>query len=326
MTRARIVGVGAYAPKRILTNHDLEKLVDTSDQWILQRTGIRERHIADESEAASDLAYHASRQALQRAGLAPADVDFIVVGTTTADRCVPTTANVLQHRLECRDVGSLDVVAACSASIYSLSVGAQYVETGKYRTVLCVGTEVLSRITDYTDRGTCIILGDAAGAAVLQATDDGSGILDVDLYSDGQYGELLYVPAGGSRIPSSRESVDQRLHYLRMKGSEVFKIAVRRFGDCAERLLSRHGYTVADLNLFVPHQANLRIIEAAASRIGLPMDRVMVNVDRYGNTGAASVYVALEEACTLKRVHRGDLVLMAAFGGGFTWGAALVRW
>ena len=326
MTRARIVGVGAYAPRRILTNHDLEKLVETSDEWILQRTGIRERHIADESEAASDLAYHASRQALERAGMTPADVDFIVVGTTTADRSVPTTANVLQHRLECRDVGSLDVVAACSASIYSLSVGAQYIETGKYRNVLCVGTEVLSRITDYTDRGTCIILGDAAGAAVLQATDDGSGILDADLYSDGRYGELLYVPAGGSRIPPSRETVDQRLHYLRMKGSEVFKIAVRRFGDCAERLLSRHGYTVADLSLFVPHQANLRIIEAAASRIALPMDRVMVNVDRYGNTGAASVYVALEEACTRQRVKRGDLVLMAAFGGGFTWGAALVRW
>jgi 3-oxoacyl-[acyl-carrier-protein] synthase-3 len=326
VTRARITGVGAYAPRRILTNHDLEKLVDTSDEWILQRTGIRERHIADESEAASDLAYHASRQALERAGLTPADVDFIVVGTTTADRCVPTTANVLQHRLECRDVGSLDIVAACSASIYSLSVGAQYIETGKYRTVLCVGTEVLSRITDYTDRGTCIILGDAAGAAVLQAADDGSGVLDADLYSDGQYGELLYVPAGGSRIPASRESVDQRQHYLRMKGSEVFKIAVRRFGDCAERLLSRHGYTVADLSLFVPHQANLRIIEAAASRIGLPMERVMVNVDRYGNTGAASVYVALEEACTRRRVQKGDLVLMAAFGGGFTWGAALVRW
>jgi 3-oxoacyl-[acyl-carrier-protein] synthase-3 len=326
MTRARIAGVGAYAPRRVLTNADLEKMVDTSDQWIVQRTGIHERHIADESEAASDLAYHASRQALERAGLTAADVDFIVVGTTTGDRCVPTTANVLQHRLECRDVGSVDVIAACSASIYSLSVGSQYIETGKYRTVLCVGTEVLSRITDYTDRGTCIILGDGAGAAVLQATDDGSGILDADLYSDGQYGELLYVPAGGSRIPASRETVDQGLHYLRMKGSEVFKIAVRRFGDCAERLLARHGYTVADLSLFVPHQANLRIIEAAASRIDLPMDKVMVNVDRYGNTGAASVYVALEEACTKGRVKRGDLVLMAAFGGGFTWGAALVRW
>jgi 3-oxoacyl-[acyl-carrier-protein] synthase-3 len=325
-TRARIVGVGAYAPRRILTNQDLEKLVDTSDQWIVQRTGIRERHIADDREAASDLAFHAARQALQRAGVEPAEVDFIVVGTTTGDRTVPTTANVLQHRLECRDVGSLDLYAACSASIYSLSVGAQYVQTGKYRTVLCVGTEVLSRITDYTDRGTCILLGDAAGAAVLRPASDGSGLIDADLYSDGRYGELLYVPAGGSRIPATRESVDQRLHFLRMKGNEVFKIAVRRFGECAERLLVRHGYTVADLDVFIPHQANLRILEAAAERIGLPMEKVVVNVDRYGNTGAASVYVAMEEACTSGRVRPGDLVLLAAFGGGFTWGAALLRW
>jgi 3-oxoacyl-[acyl-carrier-protein] synthase III len=324
--RAKIVGVGAYAPQRVLTNRDLETLVETSDQWIVQRTGIRQRHVAAECEAASDLGIHAARQALERAGVAPGDVDFIVVGTTTADRAVPTTANVIQHRLGCRSVGSLDLYAACAASIYSLSVGSQYVQTGKYRTVLCVGTEVLSRITDYTDRGTCILLGDAAGAAVLRPSDDGSGILDADLYSDGAYGELLSVPAGGSRIPPSHRTVEERLHYIKMEGNSVFKVAVRTFAECAERILARQGFTVADLNLFIPHQANLRIIEAAAKRIGLPMEKVLVNVDRYGNTGAASVYVAMEEAWARGRLRSGDLVLLAAFGGGFTWGAALLRW
>jgi len=238
----------------------------------------------------------------------------------------PTTANLVQHRLGCRNAGSADVYAACSGSIYSLSIGAQYIQTGKYRTVLCIGAEALSRITDYTDRGTCILLADAAGAVVLRASDDDSGIIDTDLYSDGRYWELLYQPAGGSRMPASHDTVDRRLHYAKMKGNEVFRVAVRMFGECAEKILTRHGFTAKDLSLFVPHQANLRIIEAAVRRLGVTMDKVMVNVDRYGNTGAASVYVALEEAWAGKRVNAGDLILMAAFGGGFTWGAALLRW
>ena len=324
--RAKIVGVGAYAPKRVLTNRDLEKMVETSDKWIVQRTGIRERRIAAPGEAASDLALHASKQALTRAGVDASDVDFIVVGTTTGDMAVPTTANLLQNQLGCRTVGSLDLHAACAASIYSLSVGAQYVETGKYRTVLCVGTEVLSRVTDYTDRGTCILLADAAGAAVLRASEGDAGVLDADLYSDGRYGELLYLPAGGSRHPATRETVDERLHYIKMKGGEVFKLAVRAFGECVEQILARHGFTAKDVDLAIPHQANLRLIEAAARRLDLPMEKVFVNVDRYGNTGAASVYVALEEAWATGRLHPGDLVLLAAFGGGFTWGAALLRW
>jgi 3-oxoacyl-[acyl-carrier-protein] synthase-3 len=326
MKRAKIVGVGAYAPSRILTNADLEKMVNTSDQWIVQRTGIRERRIADGAEATSDLAVRAAQQALERAGVEPREVDFIVVGTTTGDMMFPTTANLVQDRLGCRNAGSVDLYAACSGSIYSLSVGSQYVQTGKYRTVLCIGAEVLSRITDYTDRGTCILLADGAGAAVLRPSDDDSGVIDADLYSDGRYGELLYQPAGGSRQPASRASVDQRLHFAKMKGNEVFKVAVRMFGDCAERILTRHGFTAADIDVFVPHQANLRIIEAAVKRLKLPMERVIVNVERYGNTGAASVYIALEEALTAKRLNAGDLVLLAAFGGGFTWGAALVRW
>jgi 3-oxoacyl-[acyl-carrier-protein] synthase-3 len=326
MRRARILGIGAYAPERVLTNDDLEKLVDTSDEWIVQRTGIRERRIVAEDEATSDLALRACRQALERSGVEAGEIDLIVVGTTTGDMMFPTTGNILQHRLGCRNAGSMDVYAACTGSIYSLSIGAQYIESGKYRTVLCVGAECLSRITDYTDRGTCILLADAAGAVVLRAADGDAGIIDTDLYSDGRYGELLWQPAGGSRHPATRETVDKRMHFARMKGNEVFKVAVRMFGDCAQRILERNGVKPTDLDLFVPHQANLRIIEAAVKRLGLPMDRVFVNVDRYGNTGAASVYVALEEAWATKRLRPGDLVLLAAFGGGFTWGAALLRW
>jgi len=327
MTRARIIGVGAYAPKRVLTNADLEKMVATSDEWIVQRTGIRQRHIADETEATSDLAIKAAQQALERASLVPEDIEFIAVGTTTPDMIFPSVGNIVQHRLGCRRAGSVDLMAACAGSVYSMVTGAQFIQTGKYKRVLCIGAETLSKITDFTDRGTCIILADAAGAAVLEATEEEDrGIIDVDLYSDGQYWELLYMPGGGSRHPATAETVEKRMHYAKMKGNEVFKVAVRMFAECAEKILSRNGFTADDVSLFIPHQANLRIIEAACKRVSLPMDRVFVNVDRYGNTGAASVYVALEEALAAGRIKRGDLVLMAAFGGGFAWGAVLVRW
>ena len=326
MTRAKIIGVGAYAPKRILTNADLERMVDTSDEWIVQRSGIRQRHVVDEGETTSDLAVRAAQQALERANLVPEDIDFIVLGTTSADMQFPSTANFVQHRLGCRKIGSVDVWAACTGSIYSLAVASQFVETGKYRRVLAIGAEALSRITDFTDRATCVLLADAAGAVVLEASEDGSGVIDTDLYSDAQHWELLYMSGGGARYPASHETVDKRMHYAKMKGSELFKVAVRMFVECADTLLSRHGFTAADVDLFIPHQANLRIIEAAAKRLALPMERVFVNVDRYGNTGAASVYVALEEAIAAGRLKKGDLVLMAAFGGGVTWGAALVRW
>jgi len=277
----------------------------------VERTGIRERRIAAADETASDLAVRAAVQALGRAGVEPGEVDFIVVGTTTGDASVPTTANLVQHKLGCRSVGSLDLYAACSGSIYALSVGAQFIQSGKHRTVLCVGTEVLSRAVDPSDRGTSVLLGDAAGAVVLRPSEDESGLLDADLYSDGAFAELLFRPPGGT---------------IKMKGPEVFKAAVRKLGECAARLLDRHGYGMADVDLFVPHQANLRLIEAAVARLGMPLSKVMVNVDRYGNTGAASVYVALEEAWASRRLGHGDLVLLAAFGGGLTWGAALLRW
>ena len=326
MTRARIIGVGSYAPKRVLTNADLEKIVDTNDEWIVQRSGIRQRHIADEGEATSDLAVRAAQQAIERASLVPEDIDFIAVGTTTPDMYFPTVGNILQQRLGCRRVGSVDMLAACAASIYSLSIGSQFIQTGKYERVLCVGAETLSRITDFTDRGTCVLLADAAGAAVLAPSTDERGLIDFDLYSDGHFWELLYMPGGGSRHPASRDTVDARMHYAKMKGAEVFKVAVRMFSECTARILERNGLTAKDVDLFIPHQANLRIIEAAAKRVDLPMERVFVNVDRYGNTGAASVYVALEEAVSSGRLKRGDLVMLAAFGGGFAWGAALMRW
>ncbi|PYO46510.1 MAG: 3-oxoacyl-ACP synthase [Candidatus Rokuibacteriota bacterium] len=326
MTRAKIVGVGAYAPKRILSNADLEKMVETNDAWIVQRSGIRERHIADETEATSDLALKAAQQAIERANLVPEDIEFIAVGTTTPDMIFPSVGNILQHRLGCKRIGSIDMLAACAGSIYSLSIGAQFIQTGKYRRVLCVGAETLSKITDFTDRGTCVLLADAAGAAVLEPSTDESGLIDFDLYSDGQYWDLLYMPGGGSRHPATHETVDKRMHYAKMKGAEVFKVAVRMFAECTERILTRNGFTADDVTLFIPHQANLRIIEAAARRVRLPMERVFVNVDRYGNTGAASVYVALEEALSAGRIKKGDLILIAAFGGGFAWGTALMRW
>jgi 3-oxoacyl-[acyl-carrier-protein] synthase III len=326
MIRAKIVGIGSYAPKRVLSNADLEKMVATSHDWIVQRTGIHQRHIVEDGEVTSDLAVQAAQQAMERAGLVPEDIDFIVLGTTSPDMPFPSTANFVQHKLGCGRAGSVDVFAACTGSIYSLSMGAQYIQTGKYRNVLCIGAETLSRITDFTDRGTCILLADAAGAVVLRASDDDSGVIDTDLYSDGRYWELLYQPGGGSKHPASAETVAARMHYAKMKGNEVFKVAVRMFEDSARRILERNGFTAADVSLFVPHQANLRIIEAAAKRLAMPMERVFVNVDRYGNTGAASVYVALEEAWAMGRIKRGDLLLLAAFGGGFTWGAALVRW
>ena len=326
MKRAKITGTGAYAPKRILTNADLAKMVDTNDAWIQQRSGIRERHVVEGDEATSDLAVNAARQALERANLVPEDIDFIVVGTTTPDMFFPSVGNIVQHRLGCRRTGSVDLLAACAGSIYSLAVGAKFIETGKYQRVLCIGAESLSRITDFTDRGTCVLLADAAGAAVLEASEDGSGIIDADLYSDGQYAELLYMPGGGARHPATHETVDARLHFAKMKGAEVFKVAVRMFVECTETILKRHNLGAQDIDLFIPHQANLRIIEAAAKRVGLPMEKVFVNVDRYGNTGAASVYVALEEAVAAGRLKKGDNVLMAAFGGGFAWGAALMQW
>jgi 3-oxoacyl-[acyl-carrier-protein] synthase III len=327
IARAKIVGVGAYAPKRVVTNDDLAQSLHTSDDWIARRTGIRQRHVADAEESTSDLAAHAARHALARAGVGPEEVDLIVVGTTTGDMLLPSTASFVQRKLGACRAAALDVAAACAGSVYGLSVGAQYIATRKHRTVLVIGAEVYSRIVDWTDRTTAILFGDAAGAVVLRPSPDASGIVDADLHADGRYTEILCAPGGGARHPASHESIERRLHYVRMtSGSEVFKLAVRMLSDSAQAILRANGLGPADVTLFIPHQANRRIIEAAAERLGVPMDRVFVNADRYGNTASASVFVALEEAWSTGRIHPGDLLLLAAFGAGFTWGAALVRW
>ena len=320
------MGVGAYAPERILTNRELEQMVQTSDAWIVERTGVRERRIAGADEVTSDLAAHAARQALARAGVQPEEIDLIICATTSPDMLFPSTAIFCQQKIGARRAAAFDLFATCSGSLYSLSVATQYIRSGQAQTVLAVGAEILSRITDFTDRGTCIILADGAGAAVLCPSTDASEILDIQLGSDGQYWDYLYCASGGTKHPISHETVDQKLHYIKMKGNEVFKVAVRTLEDVTAGLLEKHGIVTRDIDLFIPHQANLRIIQAAAKRLGMPMDKVFVNIDRYGNTGAASIFIALEEAAAQGRLKRGDLVLMAAFGGGFTWGAGLLRW
>jgi len=324
--RAKIVGVGAYAPERILTNHELEKTLETSDAWIVERTGVRERRIAGADEVTSDLAAHAARQALARAEVQPEEVDLIVCATTSPDMLFPSTAIFCQQKIGAKRAAAFDLFATCSGSLYALSVATQYIRSGQAQTVLAVGAEILSRITDFTDRGTCIILADGAGAALLRPSTDASEILDIQLGSDGQYWDYLYCAAGGTKHPISHEVVNEKLHYIKMKGNEVFKVAVRTLENVTAALLEKHGIVPRDIDLFIPHQANLRIIRAAAKRLGMPMDKVFVNIDRYGNTGAASIYIALEEAVAQGRLKRGDLVLMAAFGGGFTWGAGLLRW
>ena len=326
MTRAQIVGIGAYAPKRILTNQDLEKMIDTSDEWIVQRTGIHERHIADESEAASDLGLRAAQQALDRAGVEPEEIDLIVVGTTSGDMAFPTTANVLQHQLGCRNAGSMDVYAACAASIYSLSVGAQYIETGKYRTVLCVGAECLSRITDYTDRGTCILLADAAGAAILRPAEGDAGIIDTDLYSDGRYGDLLIQPAGGSRHPASHETVDRRTALRQdegqrgVQGGRTDVRGLREENPRAEWLQGRGSRRLRPASGEPPdHRGRGEAPQAPDGARRGQRRPVRQHRRGIGVRGARGSLAA-------KRVTSGDLVLLAAFGGGFTWGAALLRW
>ncbi len=323
---AGIAGLGVGVPQRVLTNFDLEKIVETSDEWIATRTGIRQRRIAAEGTAASDLGYEAAREAMERAGIGPTEVDLIIVATSTPDMLFPATACLIQHRLGAVRAGAFDLEAACSGFIYGLAVGSQFIRTGVYDTVLVVGAEVLSRIVNWQDRSTCVLLGDGAAAAVLRPAPPDSGILSTHLGADGGGGDLLKVPAGGSRLPASAETVAQGLHYMYMNGREVYRFAVNIMGDAAERALALAGLTAADVDWFVPHQANIRIIESAAQRFNLPMEKVIVNVDRYGNTSAASVPIALYEAVRDGRIRSGDVVLAVAFGGGLTWGACAMRW
>jgi len=321
-----VAGTGTQVPDRILTNADLEKMVDTSDQWITERTGMKERHIAAADEAASDIAVRACEKALAEAKFRPEELDLIVVGTVTGDMPFPSTACVLQQRLGARRAAAFDVSAGCTGFIYALSIAHLFLSAGTYRNALVVGVEVMSKITDWTDRSTCVLFGDGAGAAVLKTSPGpGSGILATYLAADGTGGEHLNMPAGGSRLPPTAETVAQRLHTCKMNGNAIFKVAVRAMADAVRRLLRQTGLSLEDISLLIPHQANLRIIQATAKLLKFPPDRVFVNIHRYGNTSTASTIIALDEARKAEHVHPGDVVMLVAFGAGLTWGGVAIR-
>ncbi|MGH7369705.1 MAG: beta-ketoacyl-ACP synthase III [Candidatus Methylomirabilaceae bacterium] len=327
MYRSRIAGTGSSAPDQVLTNADLEQFVSTTDEWIVTRTGISERHVAAEGEATSDVAEHAARRALEAASVDPMDVDLILVGTVTPDMFFPSTACILQERLGTRNASAFDLSAACSGFIYGLSVADAYLRSGIMRNILVVGAETLSKLVDWNDRATCVLFGDGAGAALIQRTTGTSGLLSSHLYADGSKAKHLIIPGGGSRHPVCQRTLDENLAKIKMaNGNEVFKVAVRSMEEAAMAALKANGVEISDIDLVVPHQANARIIYAMAQRLGLPKERLVVNIDRYGNTSAASIPIALDEAVRGGRLAEGDLVLLVAFGGGLTWGSALIRW
>jgi 3-oxoacyl-[acyl-carrier-protein] synthase-3 len=319
---ARIAGTGSYLPEKVLTNADLEKFVETTDEWIRDRTGIRERHIAADGETTGDLAFHAATRALEAAGVSAKELDLIVLGTTTPDIIFPSTACLLQHRLGANGCAAFDVNAACSGFIYALGVANNFIRAGAAKTVLVVGAETLSRMLDWTDRATCVLFGDGAGAVVLKASEE-PGVMSTHLHADGGYKELLYNPVGVSAGFTDEPNHGVR---VRMAGNEVFKVAVKTLDAVVEETLAANGLDKSDVDWLIPHQANLRIITATAKRLAMPMERVVVTVDRHGNTSAASVPLALDEAVRSGQVKRGELLLLEAFGGGFTWGSALLRY
>lgn len=326
MIRARIVGTGSYLPEKVLTNFDLEKFLDTNDEWIVSRTGIRERRIAADGEFTSDLATKAARQALAMAGITPESIDLIIVGTITGDFPWPATACLVQQQLGVKGSIAFDVSAACSGFVYALATACRFIETGAVKRALVIGAEVLSRVVDWEDRNSCILFGDGAGAVVLEAQDGENGVISTHLHADGAYWELLYQKGFGSRHPASELGLGERMPFLKMQGNEVFKVAVRSLSDVALEALAANNLTPADIDLFIPHQANRRILEATAKRIGLEDTQVYINVDRFGNTSGASIPIALDEVNRAGRLKTGDVVVLDAFGGGFTWGAALLRW
>lgn len=324
---AVIRGIGAYCPSRVLTNSDLEKMVDTSDEWIRTRTGIRERRIADPDEASSDLALRAAKQALDTAGWSPTDLDIIMVATVTPDYIFPSCACTLQGKLGATRAAAFDMSAACTGFIYGMKLAKALILSMQAKRILLVGVETLSRITNYEDRATCILFGDAAGAVVIEGSqNEGEGILSVAIGSDGDKGELLYMPGGGSKHPASHETVDGKLHTLHMAGNEVFKIAVRGMDAIARKAIEEAGCTLKDIDLLIPHQANIRIIDATAKRLEMPPEKVIITIERFGNTSASSIPLSMAEAVREGRIQPGNLLAMVAFGGGLTWGAAVVRW
>ena len=327
LVRVKISALGTYVPPRLLTNADLEKMVETNNQWIMERTGIRERHIVDKGVATSDLAVEAAKKALAQRGIEASDLDAILVGTVTPDMFFPSTACLVQHKLGAKGAWGFDLSAACSAFLYALQVGTQFVATGAHKRVMVIGADVMSSIIDYTDRATCIIFGDGAGAVILEPADsDSLGVIDFIHEVDGSGGCYLYMPGGGSLHPSTHETVDAKMHYVHQDGQAVFKFAVRKQTELCEKILKRNGIKASDIDVFIAHQANKRIISATAERLGVRPESVVINIDRYGNTTAGTIPLAMDTARQEGKLKKGDLVLLASVGAGFTVGATLLRW
>jgi len=325
MKKVGIIGVGEYLPKKVLSNADLEKMVDTSDEWITTRTGIKERHLAAKDEATSDLAVKAAQQALGDAKLTPEEIELIIVATITPDMLFPSTASVVQYKLGAKKAVCFDISAACAGFIYAISAAHQFIARGAYKNALVIGAETLSTVTDWEDRNTCVLFGDGAGAAVLAETHSG-GIVSTYLGCDGSKSNLLMLPAGGSRMPTSQETLKKRLHYLKMEGNEVFKLAVTIMAEAAQVALKKAGLECSDIDLIIPHQANIRIIMAMAKKLRLPQDKVYLNIEKYGNMSSASTATAFCEAIKEGRVKKGDIILLDAFGAGLVWGACIIKW
>ena len=321
-----IIGTGSYLPEKILTNHDLEKMVETSDEWIKTRTGISERRILEEDKATSYMASIAGKKAIQDAGLEVEDIDMIIVSTVTPDMAFPATACIVQENLGCINASAFDLEAACSGFLYGLSVAYGQVMSGLSKNVLLIGAEALSRITDFTDRNTCVLFGDGAGAAVISQVPQGKGILSVELGADGGGGKYLMQPGGGSKKPSSINSINDKLHYIKMEGNEVFKFAVRTMAESSKKAIEKANLTLEDIDYLIPHQANIRIIDSSRKKLKLSEDKVYVNLDKYGNMSSASIPVALDEALKKDKIKNGDNIVLVGFGGGLTWGSTLIKW
>ncbi|HWJ03935.1 MAG TPA: beta-ketoacyl-ACP synthase III [Verrucomicrobiae bacterium] len=322
----RISGVGSFLPEKVITNADLERIVETSDEWIVSRTGIKERRQSGDETSVSDLCLEAAKRALEDANLAPEDIDLIIVATVTPDYAFPSTACLVQAKLGAKRAAAFDLEAGCSGFLYGLATGSQFISSGMYKHVLVIGAETLTKLLDFTDRATCVLFGDGAGAAVLSPAETGEGLLSFVLGSQGDLDLNLYVPGGGSKHPVSEQTLKDRQHYIKMSGNEVFKFAVRIMGEAAAQAVEKAGLTTSDIDVLVPHQANLRIIDSAVKRLGIDPNKVVVNLDRYGNMSAASIPVALDEAIKDGRIKDGDVVVMVGFGAGLTWGACAFKW
>lgn len=323
---AGIVSIGTYTPEKLLTNQQLEKLVDTSDQWITSKTGIKQRHVASPEQATSDLAYLAAEKALKNAGIKPEEVDLIIVATATPDMMFPATACIVQEKLGAVNAAAFDLEAGCTGFIYAITIGSQFIESGMYKTVLVIGAETLSRILNWEDRTTCVLFGDGAGAVVLRPVANDRGIIACYLGADGAGSSTLTMPAGGSRMPATSETANKNLHTVHMNGHEVYKFATRIVVDAAKKVLEKASLSISDINLLIPHQANIRILESASKKLGLPMEKIMVNIDRYGNTSSASIPLALAEALRQGRIKDGDNIVLVGFGSGLTFGAVSMKW